>query len=69
MITFQRDMILISLISESGKDRVSAEQFAINKSASASYYYFLYEESMEKKKKCEGDFFIKIFSPESKDLK
>ncbi|MCG6195619.1 hypothetical protein LFX25_20460 [Leptospira sp. FAT2] len=68
-ITFERDMILTLLLSEAGKDKVSEEQYAANKSLNFAYYYLLNEKSLEKERRCEGDFFIKLFSPESKDFK
>ncbi|EMO64889.1 hypothetical protein LEP1GSC133_2871 [Leptospira borgpetersenii serovar Pomona str. 200901868] len=69
MINFERDMILTLLISESGRDKIGEEQYAVNKSVNFSYYYILNEKSLDKERKCEGDFFIKLFSPEQKDLK
>ncbi|MBM9500721.1 hypothetical protein JWG44_10750 [Leptospira sp. 201903071] len=62
-------MILTLLLSEAGKDKVNEEQYATNKSVNFAYYYFLNEKSLEKEQRCEGDFIIKLFSPESKDLK
>ncbi|AIT11004.1 hypothetical protein LSS_22510 [Leptospira santarosai serovar Shermani str. LT 821] len=69
MIEFERDLIMTLLISEVGKDRISEEQYAANRSSNFAYYYILNEKSLEKKRKCEGDFFMKLFSPETKDLK
>ncbi|MFA4795660.1 hypothetical protein [Leptospira kirschneri] len=68
-INFERDMLLVLLLSGSGKDKVTPEQYALNRSLYLSNYYILYNKSFEKDQKCEGDFFLKLFSPETKDLK
>ncbi|WP_254844249.1 hypothetical protein [Leptospira santarosai] len=68
-INFERDVLLILLLSEGGKNKVTAEQYALNRSLYLSDYYVLYNKSFEKEQKCEGDFFLKLFSPETKDLK
>ncbi|RHX81630.1 hypothetical protein [Leptospira yasudae] len=68
-INFGRDMLLTLLLSDAGKGKVSEEQYSANKSVNFAYYYFLNEESLEKERRCEGNFFLKLFSPESKDFK
>ncbi|EKR71832.1 hypothetical protein [Leptospira noguchii] len=68
-INFERDMLLTLLLSEGGKDKVTPEQYAFNRSLYLLNYYVLYNKSFEKEQKCEGDFFLKLFSPETKDLK
>lgn len=68
-INFDKDLILTLLLSEGGKDQVTPEQYALNQSLYLSNYYVLYNKSFKKEQQCEGDFFLKLFSPETKDLK
>ncbi|EQA80337.1 hypothetical protein LEP1GSC193_4407 [Leptospira alstonii serovar Pingchang str. 80-412] len=65
-INFERDTLLAILLAP--KNDSGNPQNEINKSAYFAYYDYLYEKSIERERKCDNDFILKIFSPESKDL-
>ncbi|EMY12294.1 hypothetical protein M9Y82_04650 [Leptospira weilii] len=64
-INTERDALLSILFAQEAKNDPKDE---INKPIYFSYYYYLYEKSIQRERKCDNDIILKIFSPESKDL-
>ncbi|WP_236712610.1 hypothetical protein [Leptospira weilii] len=69
-INMDRDFVLTVLLSELTKENQSEDP---SRTTRINYYftsyYDLYQKSMERERKCDNNLILKIFSPESKDLK
>ncbi len=68
LINDQKNMTLILLISEpNSKTRQPLTQE--EKESIATYYAYLDDKANKKKRQCDGDLILKIFSPDSKDFR
>lgn len=69
LINMEKNAALTLLLEESSKPDQSSEATNQMKAAYFADYYYLYKKSMERERMCDNDLILKIFSPESKDLK